>query len=144
MGVARNRYCGHACAVNPDAAQTAAVDLPLDTAAPAAGRHMVREILRAWQVTQEYTVEACLIAVSELVTNAVVHGGGQVRLEAEKREAVIRLAVSDGGSVLPGRRDSGPLDTKGRGIALIEALATAWGVEEAADGGKSVWVDVKY
>ena len=40
---------------------------------------------------------------------------------------------------MPRPRGSGPLDAGGRGLHLIEARSTAWGVE-ATPGGKAVWV----
>jgi anti-sigma regulatory factor (Ser/Thr protein kinase) len=120
---------------------TAAIDLPLDVGAPADGRRVVRDLLAAWHVSDATAVEISLLVVSELITNAVVHGGGQVRLEAALHEDALHLAVSDGSSVLPGRRDAAPLDMNGRGLQLIEALTRGWGVEDTGSG-KRVWVDV--
>jgi anti-sigma regulatory factor (Ser/Thr protein kinase) len=102
---------------------------------------------------RRFAVDACATAapdvdrhtvallVSEVVTNALVHGSGQVRLRVLPLEVGVRIEVFDGSSVLPTRRRATELDEGGRGIALVEALAVAWG-SQAAAGGKCVWFEV--
>jgi hypothetical protein len=56
----------------------------------------------------------------------------------------LKVSVVDGGSGLPHRIDAGPGSERGRGLALVEAYAEAWGVEtftgkEGQVTGKAVW-----
>jgi anti-sigma regulatory factor (Ser/Thr protein kinase) len=85
---------------------------------------------------------AVVLLISELVTNAVVHAGSTV---------TVNLAVRDDGPVLVKIHDESPVRPTprrhhvdrpgGRGMHLLESLATRWGVEDSR-GGKSVWFEV--
>jgi anti-sigma regulatory factor (Ser/Thr protein kinase) len=114
---------------------TAHFDLPLDDEAPSWARAAVTAILGGWGLRDGDWLDAAMAVVSELVTNAVRHGGGEivVDVEAYGREAVV--SVSDGSSVVPRRRE--PDGTGGLGLAIIEALTTRWHVE-SHEGGKRV------
>jgi anti-sigma regulatory factor (Ser/Thr protein kinase) len=114
---------------------TAHFDLPLNTHAPRYARHVVATVLASWGLSDDEWSDAAATVVSELVGNAVRHGGGAVvlDLEAHARQAVV--SVSDGSSVVPRRRE--PDGTGGLGIALIEALTARWYVESHR-GGKRV------
>jgi anti-sigma regulatory factor (Ser/Thr protein kinase) len=90
------------------------------------------------------------LVVSELVGNAVRYAtplpGGTLQVSWTVDPQCIRLRVSDGGGVsVPVRHDAGPEDVRGRGLAIVAALARDWGVELAQDGGGpmiTVWVDL--
>jgi anti-sigma regulatory factor (Ser/Thr protein kinase) len=79
------------------------------------------------------------IVVSELVANAVLHGADPIRLQVVVGLGV-RIAVFDGDprteQVLA--RASHPSEPDGRGLCIVESLATAWGAADC-DGGKLVW-----
>ena len=81
------------------------------------------------------------LLVSEVATNALVHGAGDVRVRVVPQPRVVRIEVLDGSSTLPRRRAATLYDEGGRGIALVEAMATAWGSEVTAEG-KKVWFEV--
>ncbi|HWA65541.1 MAG TPA: SpoIIE family protein phosphatase [Mycobacteriales bacterium] len=79
--------------------------------------------------------------VSELVTNAILHGKEPVTLRLSRTGTALRLEVEDAGRTLPvvGRAS---VDTMtGRGLSLIAALASGWGVTESP-GGKVVWAEI--
>lgn len=88
--------------------------------------------------------------VAELVGNAVRHADplpGEVirvswRLRSGASADVVEVRVTDGGGVgLPRVRHVGPDAVDGRGLSIVAALATRWGVER--DGlGQSVWAEV--
>ncbi len=82
------------------------------------------------------------LLVSELATNALVHGDGQVRVRVLPRDAGIRVEVGDASPRVPARRTPDLTDEGGRGIALVEALASAWGVKPSPDRGKTVWFEL--
>lgn len=83
------------------------------------------------------------LLVSELVTNAVLHGAPPVRLRIEVLGDRVRVAVADASPRLPRvglpRADDG---MTGRGLGIVEALSSGWGVVRRPDGGKEVWADV--
>ncbi len=82
------------------------------------------------------------LVVTELVTNALLHGGPPVRLRLWEVPEGVRLEVADRGAELPvaGRRSS--VAMTGRGLALVEALTRSWGVAEDERGGKVVWAEL--
>lgn len=120
----------------------AEIDLPLSSTAPAAARQFLTSTLEAWRLTDDELGYDAGVVLSELVTNAVVHGAGSVRVELAAAGDRLTLAVRDGSAVLPDRREAGPLDGNGRGLEIIEALALRWGVDVLDDGGKRVFVEL--
>ncbi|MDX2597519.1 MULTISPECIES: SpoIIE family protein phosphatase [Streptomyces] len=104
-------------------------------------RRFTRRTLRTWGVERD-TLDAALLIVSELVTNALVHTGGQVRLDLSLVNHRLRLAVADGSPRSPVKPTSiGWEATGGRGILLVEAVSAAWGTVPVS-GGKQVWADL--
>jgi anti-sigma regulatory factor (Ser/Thr protein kinase) len=113
------------------------LDLPMAEQAAALARRALRSSLLAWGITDEDWVYDVLLLCSELVGNAVRHGTPGLALRARLEGAHLTLRVSDGSSMVPApREDPGE---SGRGLAIIDALADAWGVSPRADG-KCVWV----
>lgn len=116
---------------------TASIDLPLDEWAPRLARQALRPILISWGFTDRGWLDSAELVVSELVTDAVRHGGGCLELHADCHNQQVTLTAADGSAVIPERRD--PSNHGGRGIMIIEMLAERWGVETSQDG-KRVWV----
>jgi anti-sigma regulatory factor (Ser/Thr protein kinase) len=110
---------------------------------PEAVRHARRfthRTLRAWGVTR-YT-DTVLLVVSELVTNALVHTDGPVRLDLTLVGSRLRVAVADSSPRTPVRPTSiGWEATGGRGLLLVEAMSAAWGTVPVS-GGKQVWCEI--
>ncbi|MER6520239.1 ATP-binding protein [Streptomyces sp. NPDC001553] len=71
--------------------------------------------------------------VSELVTNAVKHGGGEVTLSMRVTRAAVRLMVRDSGSGQPQPIDPGPEAEGGRGLLIVHLLADERGGESGFD-----------
>ncbi|MFJ3980857.1 SpoIIE family protein phosphatase [Streptomyces fungicidicus] len=102
-------------------------------------RRFTRRTLRSWGVTAD--IDAALLVVSELVTNALVHTEGQVRLDITLVNDRLRLAVADASPRTPAKPTSiGWEATGGRGILLVEAVSAAWGTLPVS-GGKQVWAE---
>jgi anti-sigma regulatory factor (Ser/Thr protein kinase) len=80
------------------------------------------------------------LLVSELVTNAVRHGGPpvRVRVSCEGDGPALHVRVSDGNPLPPVRRDVAPEAEGGRGVALVDIISDRWGVEHDA-AGKTIW-----
>jgi anti-sigma regulatory factor (Ser/Thr protein kinase) len=90
------------------------------------------------------------LVVSELVGNAVRYAaplpGGVLEVSWTVDAECVRLRVSDGGGMsVPVRHDAGPEDVRGRGLAIVAALARDWGVELSRNGAgptSTVWVEL--
>ncbi|NKQ52089.1 ATP-binding protein [Amycolatopsis sp. K13G38] len=102
-------------------------------------RTFVRRALGSCPVSDGLIADVVL-AASELVTNAVEHGDGGVVVELLVDDARMRLRVADEATSPPVLRGMDPLSARGRGLALIHAIASAWG-HEVTDGGKWVWAE---
>ncbi|MDP9182859.1 MAG: GAF domain-containing protein, partial [Actinomycetota bacterium] len=82
------------------------------------------------------------LIVTELVTNAVLHGAPPVVLRLARDAGGAKIEVQDQGPRPPLRiRDAGQAMT-GRGLALVAALSRAWGTEQIESGGKVVWAEL--
>jgi anti-sigma regulatory factor (Ser/Thr protein kinase) len=104
-------------------------------------RRFVRDVLMSRQVPAG-VVETVELLTSEVVTNAIVHGRSGPQLAIEVDGNVVRVAVGDLSSELPVRRLGQVDDVSGRGVIIVEELATAWGVERERNGSKRVWFEV--
>ncbi|MEV6967935.1 ATP-binding protein [Hamadaea sp. NPDC051192] len=119
---------------------TARFDLPLGLRAPAAARTLVRDMLMAWDLPDIGWLDDADLLVSEIVSNAVCHGGGCIELSVQSHEQGVTIKAADGSSVVPRRRAAG--ENGGFGLQIIEAISEGWGVEEF-QGGKRVWVRLR-
>jgi anti-sigma regulatory factor (Ser/Thr protein kinase) len=109
-------------------------------AAPGRARSLVERILR--RCDQPELVPAATVVISEVVTNAVLHAGGIVEVRVSCRPDRVRVEVRDASEQLPVTGDPAQATTGGRGLHLVEALATAWGANH--DGrGKVVWFELR-
>ncbi|WP_420031667.1 SpoIIE family protein phosphatase [Streptomyces sp. cg28] len=104
-------------------------------------RAALREHLTAWGLgVMADDVET---AAGELLVNALMHteGGAVLTLEVlAGPPRVVRLWVKDRSSSRPHRRTPGETATSGRGMVMVEAMASRWGVEPRGEG-KAVWCD---
>lgn len=119
---------------------TAHFDLPLDEAAPGWARGVVSSVLGGWGLRDPEWGDAAMAVVSELVTNAVRHGGGQIVLDLEAHGPQVTISVADGSSVVPTPRP--PDGSGGLGLRIIEALTTRWYVL-SHEGGKKVRAELR-
>ncbi|MEV5879939.1 ATP-binding protein [Streptomyces sp. NPDC052101] len=140
------------CAVPPDT-EAASASLELRAVPPAArqARAFTEGSLRLWGEGEE-VVDAATLVVCELVTNAIRYGARLLGEPAERerhadptitlslalRPDALHIEVRDGSAVLPVRRAAGCDDDRGRGLAIIAALAESWTCGRERGGGK--WV----
>jgi anti-sigma regulatory factor (Ser/Thr protein kinase) len=80
------------------------------------------------------------LLVSELATNVVTHARTAFSVVIDPVGDCIRIAVRDSSSDLPRLRFTVVDADTGRGLKVIEGLASAWGVESSG-GHKTVWVE---
>ncbi|MEU3166820.1 ATP-binding protein [Streptosporangium sp. NPDC006930] len=116
-------------------------DLPADPEAVGKARGLVREVLAAWDMS--CVVENVTMVVSELVSNAILHGKAPITLALYRYGRVVRGEVTDHSAVWPNPVPAGPEEEHGRGLAIVTAYADRWGVVPASEGrpvdGKTVW-----
>ncbi|MER6983647.1 ATP-binding protein [Streptomyces carpinensis] len=106
-----------------------------------AARRFTKEALADWGLGGGERGEDVLLCVSELATNALLHGvppGRGFRLFLRYDGDVLRVEVHDSGPGVP--RVAEKADEGGRGLLLVAALADKWGVGER-DPGKAVWAE---
>jgi PAS domain S-box-containing protein len=121
----------------PDAPlATAVTEFASDPASVPAGRRFVATMLHEWACA--HLTDTATLLASEILTNAVLHGLGPVRLRLRRTDTELAVIVSDRGRYQPQPRRAGPTDESGRGLSLLEMLATSWGARATADG-KDVW-----
>jgi anti-sigma regulatory factor (Ser/Thr protein kinase) len=104
----------------------------------AEARRWARAILMAWDADDlEWELSQLL---TEVVTNAVLHAGTMLRvvLEQDAASGRLRCEVTDGSPAQPRVRRHSAEATTGRGLQLLESVATSWGVQPVS-GGKTVW-----
>jgi anti-sigma regulatory factor (Ser/Thr protein kinase) len=121
---------------------TMRTELPADLTSARQARSAVRQALAGWGMNH-LSGDAELLA-SELVANAAEHADGKpislaLRRHAEPGEQPgITCEVTDGSPGLPQRTQPGPDSERGRGLAIVEALARSSGVR-ASQAGKTSW-----
>jgi anti-sigma regulatory factor (Ser/Thr protein kinase) len=115
--------------------------VPGDPSAVAFARDRVLTQVRAWRVPlDEDAREAVKLVASELITNAVVHGGSFATVGLYFHDHRLLLVVYDGNPAEPEMRHATGDDEQGRGLALVDSL-TARNGWEAAPNGKKVWAE---
>jgi anti-sigma regulatory factor (Ser/Thr protein kinase) len=85
--------------------------------------------------------EQVVLLASELVTNAILHGRSEVRIDVSCVDFRVRVTVHDENSRHPVMVSQDPDALDGRGLALVAALCSDWGVDEEATG-KAVWFEL--
>ena len=111
---------------------------PADPRAVAAARAFARGLLlREWGESEPLADVAELV-VSELATNAVRYGAGEMTLQLSRHDDGVVVEVGDAGGGTPRRRRAAADDEGGRGLQLVGAFAAGWGVRYVG-AGKIVW-----
>ena len=121
------------------APQVTSVELGPAWEAPAAARRFVAGGLSLRGL--DSVVDVVVLLVSELVTNAVRHSGGPLRLQLSVDPDMVRVDVSDGVPDPPRPQPADDVAERGRGLMIVGALADRWGVE-TLPAGKRVWFEL--
>ncbi|MFE3324916.1 ATP-binding protein, partial [Streptomyces sp. NPDC059176] len=112
--------------------------LPREPRSVGRARELARAQLVAWEL--EPLVDTVELLVSELVTNALRYGEGEIRLRL-LRDRTLVCEVWDAGLVQPRRRRARDTDEGGRGLQLVGLLSAAWG-SRRTPRGKTVWFEL--
>jgi anti-sigma regulatory factor (Ser/Thr protein kinase) len=120
-------------------ARKASWQLPTTGRAASTARRLTRTRLEEWGMAERIDVAELL--VSELVTNALRHAPGPVRLTLSTFGDVLRCEVADAGNAMPQMQAATEEDEGGRGLRLIDSLACCWGGRPTPEG-KVVWFEL--
>ncbi|MEU2391856.1 ATP-binding protein [Streptomyces sp. NPDC007369] len=112
---------------------------PRDTT-PSRARRDVTLCLRTWGL--DGLVDDAQLIVSELVTNAIRHTRTRrIGVSVTRHPEHVRIVVTDTSRTLPAPAPAVPDAKAGRGLQLVDQLATGWGSDRLATG-KRVWVEL--
>lgn len=103
---------------------------------PGLARRFVQQQLGAWGIGS--LVDDVSLVTTELVTNAVLHARSDFEVLLDDAGDRLRIEVHDRSARIPALRTGEGMAATGRGLRLVELLASAWGAEPTADG-KVVW-----
>ena len=133
------------------------VRLVADPVSVPAARRFVRDALAEWRLPE--LVDDASLCVSELTANAALHSASAYfEVVLDEQPGAVRISVDDRGAVPagavvarggdPSSADSPPpsldaLASTGRGLVIVSAIASDWGVEEI-DSGKRVWARIAH
>lgn len=113
---------------------TAAQEFPADPASAPKARRFLRATLAQWGVDEE-TASTAALCLTELVTNALIHAHSGCCVQVELRDQVLRTEVHDAG---PGvhlqlAADEDRHRLHGRGLQIVDAMASRWGQIDGPD-----------
>ncbi|MEU5398552.1 SpoIIE family protein phosphatase [Streptomyces sp. NPDC005963] len=112
--------------------------LPREPRSVGRARELTRGQLLSWDL--DALVDTVELLVSELVTNALRYGEGEIRLRL-LRDRTLVCEVWDAGLVQPRRRRARDTDEGGRGLQLVGMLSAGWG-SRRTPRGKTVWFEL--
>ncbi|GAA4206912.1 hypothetical protein GCM10022252_69810 [Streptosporangium oxazolinicum] len=111
---------------------------PIPASVPRA-RWLIGDRLAQWGIDGQGEIARLL--TSELVTNALRHAWGPIRLTISYRDGTLRCEVGDANPALPSPRDAREDDEGGRGLQLIDMLSDHWG-SDRTPMGKVSWFEL--
>jgi anti-sigma regulatory factor (Ser/Thr protein kinase) len=111
---------------------------PAASGSVGAARQFLADCLTGFDSTQLANAQ---LMVSELATNAVVHASTVFTVTVTRRATSALVAVHDTGGGLPAVRPPAPDAVNGRGLRIVRALSSDWGVDTEPDG-KTVWFEI--
>jgi anti-sigma regulatory factor (Ser/Thr protein kinase) len=115
------------------------LELPAEPASAARARRFVADVLALWDCDDPYELAALL--TSEVVTNAVRYAHQRLQVDVEADGTGVRVATTDDDPRVPRLATVPPEATGGRGLFLVDTLASRWGVD-LDPPGKTVWFDL--
>ncbi|GII85451.1 hypothetical protein Ssi03_34410 [Sphaerisporangium siamense] len=117
--------------------------IPADEKCIASARRFVRDVALDWKAADKVPAVAELLT-SEVVTNALVHGmkalpvSSTIRIAVRRDGSLMTVEVYDSCVTIPRMRSAESMETSGRGLAIVQALACKWGWI-LHHHGKTVW-----
>ena len=112
---------------------------PCTPASAGQARRFVESVLEDGDL--DHLAYPATMLVSELVANAVLHTGTAIEVVVCPELDRVRVEVHDGSPQLPIRKHYSNMSGTGRGLLLVERMASEWGSDRTADG-KIVWFEL--
>jgi anti-sigma regulatory factor (Ser/Thr protein kinase) len=103
--------------------------------APAAARAQVSDYLAKPDVSDDVAADVVL-AVSELVTNAIEAGASEIEIGVDVGRHQVTVSVDDDTSGWPRPTVASPVASRGRGLAIVAQMSHSWHAERTATGKK--------
>ncbi|HET6560497.1 MAG TPA: response regulator [Marmoricola sp.] len=122
------------------ATDEAHLELPRELTSVRLARRFVAERLAEWGL--EAIRDDALLVTSELAANAITHAHSACRLRVSLTATTLRIDVIDMGSGTPEPQPPSDTEEHGRGLHLVAAVTTAWGLEMVPQNGKVVWAEL--
>ncbi len=122
------------------ATRFAEIAVPAGPAGLGEARGRARALLTGWLVEADI-VDSVVLLMSELVTNALVHGRSPLSARLRRTGSRVIVEVADGDPRMPRRRHADVDDEGGRGLELVSLIASRWGTRSAG-AGKVVWAEI--
>lgn len=117
----------------------ASLDLPQELTSVRLARRFVAEKLTEWKLEQ--IMDDALLVTSELSANAITHAHSTCRIRLSLSPARLRIDVIDTGAGTPEPQPPSATEEHGRGLHLVDAMSSAWGLEDVPGDGKVVWAE---
>ncbi|MFB7333659.1 ATP-binding protein [Streptomyces adustus] len=116
-------------------ARTAVVALPAEPASVSVARHWATDLLTRWGVSAD-DLDAARLVISELAANTVRYGHAGMTIRLLQQANWLYLCVTDSGAPVAAHRPVIPQEVaeRGRGLAIVEALAETIEVTREPDG----------
>jgi PAS domain S-box-containing protein len=130
----------HVTAGTDPSAQRLTRVLPPETASVGVARRLVGRLLE--ETGRQGMVDDAQTAVSELMTNALVHTGSDIHLVATVTGSGLRVEIGDASPHAPLRRDYAATSATGRGLRIVEDVVTRWSSFPLGTG-KVVWFEME-
>jgi MEDS: MEthanogen/methylotroph, DcmR Sensory domain/Histidine kinase-like ATPase domain len=136
---AREHVCqAHSAVVRPPVETT--WEFAPNRTAPRDARRVVGDALRLMGHGGRL-VDDARVVITELAANAVVHAGSPFSVAISGKGSTVRILVHDASAAVPAIPEHSSTRASGRGLRIVAALASRWGVDVAADG-KAVWAEL--
>ena len=119
---------------------TASLELPCSVEAPRRARRFVSNMLSHWGLGR--LLQDARLVVSELTTNAIKYGKGAFTVTISCQPGAVRIEVEDGSADRPIPIAASKSAVNGRGLFLVDAVATRWGANAIGEG-KVVWAELR-
>ncbi len=126
--------------VGARATRQSVLELPKALTSAALARRFVTATLTDWSL--QPLIDPALLVASELAANAVTHADSAFRIQLSLTQRTLRIDVIDFGQGTPEPQPPSTTHEHGRGLLLIDALTTAWGIEDGPGSGKLVWAEI--
>jgi serine/threonine-protein kinase RsbW len=117
---------------------TASFTLLPTACSSAAARETLRNVLGSW-ADEEIRADAALL-LTEVVANGVRHAQSPMQIQLTVEPDLLRAEVRDSSALEPLPRE--PDEHGGRGVLILNALASSWGVLGHPGAGKTVWFEL--